>query len=64
MAIPYGWSDRYAIEHCIEEIANLAAKVQRLEHEIARLEAGKADRKGRKTSKPLSGDSGPPIAGG
>lgn len=64
MALPYGWTDRYALEHCMQEIANLTAQVQHLTHEIEQLKATKQDRKGRRPSKPLSGDSGPPIARG
>jgi hypothetical protein len=62
MNLPYGWTKDYALEWCVKEIERLSRVVIQQEHELARLDARKADRKGRPKSKPLSGDSGPPIA--
>ena len=63
MTLPYGWTRDYALEWAVEEIKKLSRVVAEQEKELARLDAKKADRRGRPPkSKPLSGDSGPPIA--
>lgn len=63
MTLPYGWSQDYAILHLLKEVESMRKTIASLEEEIQRLDAQKANRAGRK-SKPLSGDSGPPIAQG
>ena len=61
MSLPYGWTKEYALEWLVREHIKLTEEAEKLRDEVELLKQQKADRRGRK-SKPLSGDSGPPIA--
>ena len=58
MALPYGWNERYALEHALEQINQLTAaisaqhqRIAYLESEVTRLDATKASKKGRPPKK-------------
>jgi len=61
MNLPFGWTKDYALEWLYQKHIELTKEAEKLRDEVELLKQQKADRRGRK-SKPLSGDSGPPIA--
>jgi len=62
MNLPFGWTKDYALEWLYQKHIELTKEAEKLRDEVELLKQQKADRRGRKPGKPLSGDSGPPIA--
>ena len=58
MKTPHGWTDRFTLEYCYEQITVLQAQVADLQRQVADLEARKANKAGRK---PTAGRQQSPI---
>jgi len=55
MKLPYGWTREYALDWAVQEIERLSQVVEQQSKELARLDAKKADRKGRPKKIPPKG---------